>query len=74
MGSAHSADATSPRQEPRPTKNFENEDEKNLAPPLEEIAQKGNQTGKPVIRVHVMFDYIKSEIVKAAKAPDGQGQ
>jgi hypothetical protein len=45
------------------------------SPPLpEEMAQKGNQPGKFEIRVNVMFDYVKSEIVKAAKAPDGQGE
>jgi hypothetical protein len=45
------------------------------SPPLpEEMAQKGNQPGKFEIRINVMFDYVKSEIVKAAKAPDGQGE
>jgi hypothetical protein len=39
-----------------------------LAPP--EVIEKRPQAGKAILIIHVMLDYVKGEVIKAAKAPD----
>jgi hypothetical protein len=41
---------------------------------LEPVTDKGDQAGKFVARVNVLFDDVKGEIVKPAKAPNHERQ
>jgi hypothetical protein len=59
-------DVTTARQEPHSTgKSFA---------PLKQVTLKRNQPGKFISRVNVFLDDIESEIIKPAKAPNGQRQ